>query len=196
MGMVDDATGTTLLLFSEEETTFAAMLLLEAWVKLYGIPVSLYVDRKKVYVTDREQTKGPQERDRSDQERPAQVGHDHEPLAVRAVDPRADHQAKQQVRQEGGHNTQGQADRRAGQLIHQQRQRDLGEGGAEVRDALPGPKLPEVGGKGWGRRGRFYGARLHVVLLFRFFYLRHLGRLSPPGSVPSAALPCAGAFTR
>jgi len=57
MSMVDDATGTTLLLFSEEETTFAAMLLLEAWVKLYGIPVSLYVDRKKVYVTDREQTK-------------------------------------------------------------------------------------------------------------------------------------------
>jgi transposase len=56
MSMVDDATGTTLLLFSQEETTFAAMLLLEAWVKLYGIPVSLYVDRKNVYVTDREQT--------------------------------------------------------------------------------------------------------------------------------------------
>ena len=57
MSMVDDATGTTLLLFSEEETTFAAMLLMQAWVKLYGIPVSLYVDRKNVYVTDREQTK-------------------------------------------------------------------------------------------------------------------------------------------
>ena len=57
MSMVDDATGTALLLFSEEETTFAAMLLMEAWVKLYGVPVSLYVDRKNVYVTDREQTK-------------------------------------------------------------------------------------------------------------------------------------------
>jgi hypothetical protein len=56
MSMVDDATGDTLLLFSEEETTFAAMRLVEAWVQRYGIPASLYVDRKNVYVTDREQT--------------------------------------------------------------------------------------------------------------------------------------------
>lgn len=56
MTMVDDATGHSLFLFSEQETTFAAMELLEMWVRLLGIPASLYVDRKNVYVTDREQT--------------------------------------------------------------------------------------------------------------------------------------------
>jgi hypothetical protein len=56
MSMVDDATGTTELLFSEEETTRSAMDLLEAWIGRYGVPKALYVDRKSVYVTDREQT--------------------------------------------------------------------------------------------------------------------------------------------
>ncbi len=56
MNAVDDATGETLARFSKEETTFAAMDLLEAWIGRYGIPVSLYVDRKTVYVTDREPT--------------------------------------------------------------------------------------------------------------------------------------------
>ena len=59
MNLVDDATGKADALFSAGETTWAAMDLLEAWVRRHGIPVSLYVDRKSVYVTDREQT--PQE---------------------------------------------------------------------------------------------------------------------------------------
>lgn len=56
MNLVDDATSASQALFSEEETTWAAMDLLEQWVRRYGIPLSVYVDRKNVYVTDREQT--------------------------------------------------------------------------------------------------------------------------------------------
>lgn len=56
MDMVDDATGRTLSLMSEEETTVAAMQVLWAWVEKYGIPKALYVDWKNVYVTQREPT--------------------------------------------------------------------------------------------------------------------------------------------
>lgn len=56
MDMVDDATGKTLALLSEEETTAAAMKVLRAWVKKYEIPKALYVDWKNVYVTQREPT--------------------------------------------------------------------------------------------------------------------------------------------
>ena len=56
MDMVDDATGKTLALLSEEETTVAAMKVLWAWVERYGIPRALYVDWKNVYVTQREPT--------------------------------------------------------------------------------------------------------------------------------------------
>jgi len=56
MGMVDDATGRTVALMSEEETTRAAMEVLWAWVEKYGIPKALYVDWKNVYITQREPT--------------------------------------------------------------------------------------------------------------------------------------------
>jgi transposase len=56
MNLVDDATGTTLSLMSKEETTEAAMRVLWAWVRRYGIPASLYCDRRSVYITEREPT--------------------------------------------------------------------------------------------------------------------------------------------
>jgi transposase len=56
MNMVDDATGTTLSVLTMGETTLAAMLLLEMWITKYGIPKAIYVDLRKVYVTDREPT--------------------------------------------------------------------------------------------------------------------------------------------
>jgi hypothetical protein len=56
MDMVDNATGITLALMSREETTKAAMEVLRAWIEKYGIPRALYVDRKTVYITDREPT--------------------------------------------------------------------------------------------------------------------------------------------
>ena len=52
MNLVDDATGKTLSIFSEEETTEAAMVLLWRWIEKYGIPRAIYVDRKTVYVPD------------------------------------------------------------------------------------------------------------------------------------------------
>src|SRR5215204_5211277 len=52
MNMVDDAQGTTLSWLAEEETIFAAMKLLWQWIERYGIPQSLYTDKKNVYVVD------------------------------------------------------------------------------------------------------------------------------------------------
>ena len=52
MNMVDDAQGTTQSLLAEEETIFAAMRVLWQWIDLYGIPQSLYTDKKNVYVVD------------------------------------------------------------------------------------------------------------------------------------------------
>lgn len=56
MNMVDDATGTTMSLLAEEETTKAAMQVLWRWIERYGIPIALYTDRKSVFFTDREPT--------------------------------------------------------------------------------------------------------------------------------------------
>jgi transposase-like protein len=56
MQLVDDATGTTLALLAEEETTEAAMQLTWQWIERYGVPHALYTDKKNVYVTDREPT--------------------------------------------------------------------------------------------------------------------------------------------
>jgi hypothetical protein len=58
MNLVDDATGTTLSLLSEEETTEAAMLLLKKWIERYGVPNELYVDLKNVYVLPNTQQAG------------------------------------------------------------------------------------------------------------------------------------------
>ena len=51
MNVVDDATGITLSLLAEEETTEAAMRLLWKWIERYGVPKELYVDLKTVYVS-------------------------------------------------------------------------------------------------------------------------------------------------
>jgi len=56
LSMIDDATGIRLSRLNEEETTAGAMELLRRWIERYGIPRSLYVDRKSVYITEREPT--------------------------------------------------------------------------------------------------------------------------------------------
>ncbi len=56
MDMVDDATGTTVALMDEQETTELAMRTLWQWCMRYGIPKALYTDSKNVFVTDREPT--------------------------------------------------------------------------------------------------------------------------------------------
>jgi hypothetical protein len=56
MDMVDDATGRTAARMEAEETSEAAMRIVWGWIERYGIPRALYVDRKTVYVTEREPT--------------------------------------------------------------------------------------------------------------------------------------------
>lgn len=61
MTMIDDATGTVLSRFSDEETTWDAARLLRGWLERYGIPRQLYTDWKNVYIrkqTDRERLLG------------------------------------------------------------------------------------------------------------------------------------------
>ena len=49
INLVDDATGTTLAWFAEDETTWAVADVLRAWVERYGIPRAIYTDWKNVY---------------------------------------------------------------------------------------------------------------------------------------------------
>ena len=49
MNMVDDATGASLALLAEEETTEAAMILLWKWIESFGLPLAIYADGKNVY---------------------------------------------------------------------------------------------------------------------------------------------------
>ena len=48
MNMVDDATGTTLCRMGKEETIWAAVGVLRAWIERYGVPQALYTDGKNV----------------------------------------------------------------------------------------------------------------------------------------------------
>ena len=48
--LVDDATGKTLGRFGAQETIWAAVDVLRAWIARYGIPRALYTDWKNVYV--------------------------------------------------------------------------------------------------------------------------------------------------
>ena len=52
MNMVDDATGTVLSRMGKEETTWAAVGVLRAWIERYGVPQALYTDGKNVYVRE------------------------------------------------------------------------------------------------------------------------------------------------
>jgi len=56
MSLVDDATGHAMTLIAEEETTEAAMTLLQCWIGRHGVPKALYTDRKNVYVSERAPT--------------------------------------------------------------------------------------------------------------------------------------------
>jgi transposase len=61
MNMVDDATSTVEARMGKEETIWAAVGVLRAWIKNYGVPRALYTDWKNVYqrkATPREQLRG------------------------------------------------------------------------------------------------------------------------------------------
>ena len=52
MNLVDDATGTTLCRMGEQETIWAAVGVLTAWMEKYGVPRALYTDWKNVYMRE------------------------------------------------------------------------------------------------------------------------------------------------
>ena len=52
MNLVDDATSRTLSQLHEQETTWAAVAVLRAWIERYGIPHCLYTDWKNVYLRE------------------------------------------------------------------------------------------------------------------------------------------------
>lgn len=54
MVMVDDANSRVMARFSEEETTVAAYFVFAQYVRCYGRPAALYVDRDSIYRTERE----------------------------------------------------------------------------------------------------------------------------------------------
>jgi len=56
MNLVDDATGVSMALMAQEETTEAAFGCLWKWVEKYGIPRALYLDRKSLYLALRPPT--------------------------------------------------------------------------------------------------------------------------------------------
>jgi transposase len=61
MNMVDDATGRTVARLGKEETIWAAVGVLRAWIEQYGVPRALYTDWKNVYkrrATPAEQLRG------------------------------------------------------------------------------------------------------------------------------------------
>ena len=49
MDMVDDATGKTQARMGKEETIWAAVGVLQAWIEKYGVPRALYTDWKNLY---------------------------------------------------------------------------------------------------------------------------------------------------
>jgi hypothetical protein len=74
---------------------------------------------------------------------PGQIGGDHQALAVDPVHPGPDDQPEEQVGDELGRGGDAQVDGRAGQLEHQQRQGEEGEGAAQVGDGRPSQKRPK-----------------------------------------------------
>lgn len=57
MVAVDDATGQTLAHMGARETTADAYAILLSWIRRYGVPEAIYVDRRSIYVADREPTR-------------------------------------------------------------------------------------------------------------------------------------------
>jgi hypothetical protein len=98
MSLVDDATGRSMTLLAQEETTEAAMALLQQWIERHGVPRALYTDRKNVYITERAPTL---EEQLADQEPLTAFGLSCSKLDVRIIPARSP-QAKGRVERKHG----------------------------------------------------------------------------------------------
>jgi transposase len=94
--LVDDATGRSLGRFSAQETMWAAVAVLRAWIATYGIPQALYTDWKTVYV------RPPTEEERLTQTAPlTQFGRMCAQLGIRII-PASSPQAKGRIERNHG----------------------------------------------------------------------------------------------
>jgi transposase len=132
MNMTDDATSAVELRLGEEETIWAAVNLLLAWIEQYGVPQALYVDWKNLYKrapTAREQLRG--------EEPVTQFGRMCEKLGIRII-AAGSPQAKGRV--ERNHGTH--QDR----LIKKMRRKKIGRH-EEANEYLQREYLPEHNGR-------------------------------------------------
>jgi len=67
LDMVDDATKETFALIDTGETTHVALMALKCWIEKYGIPLSVYVDKKSVFISPTHQKYGLEEAKSRDQ---------------------------------------------------------------------------------------------------------------------------------
>jgi transposase len=94
--LVDDATGRSTGRFSAQETIWAAVAVLRAWIGAYGIPQALYTDWKNVYV------RPPTEEERLTQAEPlTQFGRMCAQLGIRII-PASSPQAKGRIERNHG----------------------------------------------------------------------------------------------
>ena len=94
--LVDDATGRSGGRFSSQETIWAAVAVLRAWIETYGIPQALYTDWKNVYV------RPPTEEERLTQSEPlTQFGRMCAELGIRII-PASSPQAKGRIERNHG----------------------------------------------------------------------------------------------
>jgi transposase len=132
MNMTDDATSAVELRLGKEETIWAAVNLLLAWIEQYGVPQALYVDWKNLYKrapTAREQLRG--------EEPVTQFGRMCEKLGIRII-AAGSPQAKGRV--ERNHGTH--QDR----LIKKMRRKKIGRH-EEANEYLQREYLPEHNGR-------------------------------------------------
>jgi transposase len=57
LNLIDDNTNIIELMFDKQETTKCASLLLWKWIQKYGIPQSIYCDRRNMYITEKDKNK-------------------------------------------------------------------------------------------------------------------------------------------
>ena len=94
--LVDDATGRSMGRFSAQETIWAAVAVLRAWIEMHGIPQALYTDWKNVYV------RPPTEEERLTQAEPlTQFGRMCAQLGIRII-PASSPQAKGRIERNHG----------------------------------------------------------------------------------------------
>jgi transposase len=57
INLIDDSTNTNLMLFDKQETMICACKVLWLWIQRYGIPRSIYCDRRNMYVETKDKEK-------------------------------------------------------------------------------------------------------------------------------------------